>query len=76
MISDERGKELDLCSDSMGPGGEELGDTCRVETSLRQTKSSPKSCPPSSYNHSIKLMIHDWILSGDLWTITDRQEVL
>jgi len=48
------------------PGGEELGDARSVEAGLGQTKSCPESSSSSSDHHSIELMIHHRVLSGDL----------
>lgn len=61
-----------LCSYSVRPGGEELGDAGSVEASLRQTKGCPESCSPSSNHNSIKLMVHYWVLCWDLKTVMHR----
>lgn len=60
---------LYLCSDSVRPGGEKLGDAGSVEASLGQAKGCPKSCSSSSYHHSIKFMIDYWVLSRNLKTM-------
>lgn len=57
-----------LCSHSVRPGREELGDAGGVEASLRQAESGSESCSPSSHHDSVKLMIHNWVLCRDLKT--------
>lgn len=74
-LNEHRKKVLYLCGNSVRSGGEELGDTSSVESGLWQAKSSPESCSSSSYDHSIKLMIDNWVLSGDLKTIKSEVTV-
>lgn len=57
---------LYLCSHSVGPGREELGDAGGVEASLRQAKSGSESCSSRSHYYGVKLMIHNWVLCRDL----------
>lgn len=63
---------LYLCSNSVRSGGEKLGDTGSVKAGLGQAKCCSKSCSASSYHHCIKLMIHNWVLSRDLKTVTKK----
>lgn len=62
---------LYLCSNSVRPGGEELGDAGSVEASLWQAKSCSESSSSSSYHYSIKLMIHNRVLRRDLKTMKE-----
>lgn len=61
-------KVLYLCSNSVRPGGEELGDASSVEAGLWQAKRCSESCSSSSYHYGIELMIHNRVLRRDLET--------
>lgn len=58
-----------LCSHSVRPGREELGDAGSVEASLWQAKSGSESCSSRSYYYGVEFMIHNWVLCRDLKTI-------
>lgn len=58
-----------LCSHSVRPGREELGDAGSVEASLWQAKSGSESCSSRSHYYGVEFMIHNWVLCRDLKTI-------
>jgi len=39
--------------------GEELGDTCGLETTLSQTESRSQTCSTSTDNYSVEFMVYD-----------------
>lgn len=51
---------------SVGPGGKELGHTGRVKARLREAERSSQACPSGAHHHGIKLMVHYWVLRGNL----------
>lgn len=67
MIQDAREREVDILSERsidttlrrhrMTSGREKLRYACGVESSLSQTESGPKTCPTSTDNDSIVLVI-------------------
>ena len=56
-----------LSSDSVGSGGEQLGDTSSVETSLSQTEGGSQTSTTSTNDQGIVFVVNDGVLVAEEW---------